>query len=100
MLDLSPEGKFRSQSWHRRKLPQTKYAAQKKIPISKLITFIHRLIQDSKRNITLQLAEVQAKLISLKNRVWLGTGSGEPDQPLSWGATNFSVPNSAPPQAK
>lgn len=39
---------------------------------------------EKKNKITKQLTEVQAKLYTLKNKLWLGAGNG--DAPLSWGA--------------
>lgn len=52
---------------------------------------------DKKNKITLQLTEVQAKLYTLKNKLWLGAGSG--DAPLSWGTGGgiFSDAQNSPP---
>lgn len=58
--------------------------------------FRHRNVE--KRNsITRQLTEVQAKLYTLKNKLWLGAGNG--NAPLSWGIGGgfFSDVQSTPP---
>ncbi|XP_050303147.1 cytosolic carboxypeptidase Nna1-like isoform X2 [Anthonomus grandis grandis] len=53
---------------------------------------------ERKNEITKQLAEVQAKLYSLKNKLWFGVGQG--DSPLSWGGSQvfFSAHQNSPPQ--
>lgn len=59
----------------------------------------YRHLQD-KRNTTLQLAEVQAKLLSMKNKLWTG-GHGEIGAPLSLGSTSaYNLPYNASSQTK
>ncbi|CAG9819492.1 unnamed protein product [Phaedon cochleariae] len=66
VFDLIPNDSLKSQLVTRRsRTPQQKHQMEKK------------------PQITRQLAEVQAKLYSLKNKLWFGVGNG--DVPLSWG---------------
>lgn len=48
---------------------------------------------EKKNQITKQLAEVQAKLYALKNRLWYGMGQG--DSPLSWGDSQVFFPTNS-----
>ncbi|KAI4462564.1 cytosolic carboxypeptidase [Holotrichia oblita] len=83
VLELLPETKVRSQSWHR----NTRTTQSKSI-------------YDNRRSTTQQLAEVQAKLISLRNKLWFGIGDSEYGTPLSWGDSSFCVYTSGPPQVQ
>ncbi|XP_023311172.1 cytosolic carboxypeptidase Nna1-like isoform X2 [Anoplophora glabripennis] len=47
-----------------------------------------KIITDKKCQTTRQLTEVQAKLFTLKNKLWFGTGNG--DSPISWGNCSTS----------
>ncbi|CAH1973715.1 unnamed protein product [Acanthoscelides obtectus] len=49
-------------------------------------------VPEKKCQITAQLAEVQAKLYTLKNKLWFGTGNG--DIPISWGTESFLLSSS------
>ncbi|XP_023013150.2 nna1 carboxypeptidase isoform X2 [Leptinotarsa decemlineata] len=56
---------------------------------------------EKKPQVTRQLAEVQAKLYSLKNKLWFGVGNG--DVPLSWGGGErayFSDGRTSSPQKR
>ncbi|KAJ8930142.1 hypothetical protein NQ314_017087 [Rhamnusium bicolor] len=59
-----------------------------------------RTITEKKCTITNQLTEVQAKLSTLKTKIWFGMGNG--DAPISWGNGNLFFPNgrSGSPQKK
>ncbi|KAG5892786.1 hypothetical protein JTB14_032660 [Gonioctena quinquepunctata] len=68
VFDLIPTESLKSQLYIKRsKTPQPKH------------------LVDRKPQVTRQLAEVQAKLYSLKNKLWFGVGNG--DVPLSWGGS-------------
>ncbi|KAF5308100.1 hypothetical protein FQR65_LT00643 [Abscondita terminalis] len=73
VLELLPVEKSQSETWHR----TTRLSSSK-------------ILHDMKnmRTVTQQLAEVQSKLFSLKNKVWFGVG--EKNSPLSWGQTKIS----------
>lgn len=57
-----------------------------------------RVLPERKNEVTRQLAEVQVKLYTLKNKLWYGVGQG--DSPISWGGNQifFSTSRSASPQ--
>ncbi|XP_030766572.1 cytosolic carboxypeptidase Nna1-like isoform X2 [Sitophilus oryzae] len=46
-----------------------------------------KILTDKKSEVTKQLAEVQAKLYTLKNKLWFGVGQG--DSPLACGGNQF-----------
>ncbi|XP_060530939.1 cytosolic carboxypeptidase 2-like isoform X3 [Cylas formicarius] len=46
-----------------------------------------KLLAEKKSEITKQLSEVQAKLYTLKNKLWFGTGNTA--GPISWGCSQF-----------
>lgn len=96
VLELLPETKARSQSWHRR-TPQMKYVFGERIFVGYKFDFLcYRSLYENRRSTMQQLAEVQAKLISLRNKLWFGIGDSEGGAPLSWGDNSFCVYNSTP----
>nr|CAH7714911.1 unnamed protein product [Callosobruchus chinensis] len=66
-------------------LKSTYYAKRPKTPQPKRVS-------EKKNQISAQLAEVQAKLYTLKNKLWFGTGNG--DVPISWGTEGFLLSSS------
>lgn len=97
VLELLPGEKMRSQSWNRYAgFPQSRYDSKKLVciphfdNISSFLFCISRTISgDGRNNTTKQLAEVQAKLLSLRHRLWTGMNDGD-NLPLSWGFASYS----------
>ncbi|XP_048523203.1 cytosolic carboxypeptidase 2 isoform X1 [Dendroctonus ponderosae] len=50
-----------------------------------------KILIEKKSEITAQLAQVQAKLYTLKNKLWFGVGQG--DSPISWGGSQVFLPS-------
>ncbi|KAK5643634.1 hypothetical protein RI129_007479 [Pyrocoelia pectoralis] len=75
VLDLLPVGRLRS-SQHNR--------------TTSLRSSKHSLEPKPSRSISQQLIEVQCKLTSLKNRLWLGINDVDTSIPLSWGASKMA----------
>lgn len=58
--------------------------------------FSFRTLSDNKKVTTQQLIEVQAKLSSLRSKLWYGAGEGDSDGPISWGTRTVVVSESSP----
>ncbi|XP_018336175.1 cytosolic carboxypeptidase Nna1-like [Agrilus planipennis] len=80
VLDILSFTKFRSINWNR-STPK--------------LASVYRTYSDYKitKSASLQLAEVQVKLLSLQNRLWMGAEGDMADEPLSWGPSNIYPPN-------
>ncbi|KAB0799155.1 hypothetical protein PPYR_07035 [Photinus pyralis] len=75
VLDLLPVGKLRANQKH-----HSTYLQPSKHPVE----------SRHSRSVSRQLIEVQYKLTSLKNRLWLGMNDGDTSLPLSWGISKIS----------
>lgn len=90
LLDVTPSANMRAHSWHRT-MVSTPCRQVQKTHTPALHCNLLRTLSDSRKVTTQQLIEVQAKLNSLRNRLWFGVGGGDVDGPLSWGTRSVLV---------
>lgn len=94
LLDVTPSANMRAHSWHRTMVS----TPCRQVQITQTTSFYCspcRTLSDNRKVTTQQLIEVQAKLNSLRNRLWFGVGGGDVDGPLSWGTRSVLVPETS-----